>query len=355
MTLERAAGICFCIVITSSIASGQQPSDATGRRQHWPGANLIEPTYWAAAVTPLRRVHARSEADGRKVIVETVEGLDIEGRLAPFEEVVTETTQAADFTQTRHDVFRITAGGRRLLETNESRQETRPDGDSAVHSKWAPDLNGRLLLRSRLVEEKRSSAPDLQRTDTTVLRPGINETLRETERTESTTHRIDPEVVRHESTRLVRDVNGRWKPIEIRRGDVREMATSERVEEETIQRPDLNGNLAVTAMNVTRSSRTKDQEQVVIETYAPRTDARGIDGRPPLSERIRRTTTVTADGVRSTVEEVESRSRVSPQEPMRVIRRTVTTVSPTGTDQWVTERQVFEPDLDGRLRLVRTE
>jgi hypothetical protein len=40
---------------------------------------------------------------------------------------------------------------------------------------------------------------------------------------------------------------------------------------------------------------------------------------------------------------------------MRVIRRTVTTVRPISAERWVTERQVFEPDLEGRLRLVRNE
>jgi hypothetical protein len=67
------------------------------------------------------------------------------------------------------------------------------------------------------------------------------------------------------------------------------------------------------------------------------------------------TTTATADGGRYTVEEVEARSHVAPSEPMRVIRRIVTTVRPIGADRWVTERQVFERDLDGRLRLVRNE
>jgi hypothetical protein len=300
-------------------------------------------------------VHTRSDSGGRKVVVEIVEGPDIEGRLASFEEVVTETTQGADSTQTRQDVFRITSEGRRqLLETNESRQDTRPNGEtSVVHNTWAADVNGRLRLTARLVEETRSSAPDVRRTDTTLLVPGINEALRETERTESTARRISPEVVRHDSTHLVRDINGRWKPIEIRRGDVRTMASSERIEEETIQRPDLNGNLAVSEVTVTRSSRTKEQEQVVIESYAPHTDVRGNNGRPPLSERVHRTTTATADGGHYTVEEVEGRSPVSPNEPMRVIRRTVTTVSPSGNGEFVTQRQIFERDLDGRL--VRIE
>jgi hypothetical protein len=316
MTLERTASICFCIVISAAIASGQQQSDRSGQRQQRLGTSATRPMYSAGDVAPLRRVHTRSESNGRTVVVETVQGPDIEGRLAPFEEVVTEGT---------------------------------------VHSTWVPDLNGRLRLTARLVEESRSSAPDVRRTDTSLFVPGMNEPLRETERTEYSSRRINPEVVRHDSTHLVRDVNGRWKPSEIRQGEVRETGTSERVEEETIQRTDLNGNLAIVEMNVIRSSRTKEQEHVVIETYAPITDVRGTNGRPPLRERVHRTTTTSADGVRHSVEEVEARSRVSPNEPMRMIRRTVTTTSPTDADQWVTERQVFELDVNGRLRLVRNE
>jgi len=108
----------------------------------------------------------------------------------------------------------------------------------------------------------------------------------------------------------------------------------------------------VEEVNVIRSSSTKEQEQVEIETYAPQIDVHGVNGRPPLSTRIRRTTTATADGGRYTVEEVEARNPASPNDPMRVIRRTVTTVSPGGRDRWLSEEQTFELDLNGRLRLV---
>jgi hypothetical protein len=195
----------------------------------------------------------------------------------------------------------------------------------------------------------------VRRTDTTLLVADINGTLREIQRSEYTAHQISPEVLRHEGTELARDLNGVWRPIEIRRGEVRKAGTSERVEEETIQRPDLSGNLAVKEVNLTRSSSTKEQERVVIEIYAPQTDVHRLDGRPPLRTRVLRTTTATADGGSYTVEEVEARSRVSPNEPMRVIRRIVTTVSAKGPDEWVTERQIFELDPNGRLRLVRTE
>jgi hypothetical protein len=303
-------------------------------------------------------VQTRSESGGREVVVETSEVPDVEGRLAPIQEIVVETIRTAPNTaQTRRDVFGIAADRRRrLFETTESLRETQANGDtSAVHNTRAQDLNGRLGLMSRQMERTRSTAPDVRQTDTTLLAPDLNEALRETERIEYTERRINPGVVRHDSTHLVRDVNGRWQPIETRRGEAREIG-AERIEEDTIQRRDINGKLAVDEKTVTRRSNANAQDDVVIEIYAPYVD--GLprsDSRLPLSQRVHRTTTATADGGRYTIEEVEGRNLVAPNDPLRVIRRTVTTVRQIGTDRWVTERQVFERDVNGRLRLVINE
>jgi len=335
MAFQRTACICFCLVITSAIAYGQLQ---TGTAEAAPQARLRT---------------TQTESGGRTVVVETVEGVDIEGRPASLEEVVTETTRAGDTTYTRRDVFQASLDGRRqLTETSESRQDVLANGSTrTVDNTWVPDLNGGHRLTSRLLTETRSLASDVERTDTTLLLPDINEPLREALRTEHTARRISPEVVRHEATQRDRDINGRWRPVEIRQGEVRQTGTSERVEEETIQRPDLNGTLVVAELKVIRTSGTKDQAHVVIETYAEQTDVHSFDGRPPLSTRVRRTTT-SANGGSRTVEEVEARSPVSPNEPMRVIQRIVTIVSPSGRDERVTERQVFELDVNGRLRLV---
>jgi hypothetical protein len=359
MTLQRISAICFCILITPAIATGQPTSTATSQAKQGPAGGVIQPAHEAGAVMPLRRTQTRSTSSGREVLVETVESLDIEGRLAPIDEIVTETRRERNTQHVRQDVFRFTPERRRQLsETTESRQDTQPNGDTGtVHNTWALDLNGHLRLMSRRTEQTTSSAPDVRQTTTTLLVPHINEALRETERSEHTARRVTPGVVQHQSTHLVRDINGRWTPVELRNSQVREIAgTSEQLEEETVQYPDLNGNLAVAETNVIRRSRTNDQELVVIETYAQSSDGwPRADGGARLSQRIQRTTTATADGGRSTVEEVEARSPVAPNDPMRVIRRTVTTVRPISAERWVTERQVFEPDLEGRLRLVRNE
>ena len=87
MAFQRTAGICLCLVVTTAIAYGQRQSDTTE----------------VAPQARLRTTH--SESGGRTVVVETVEGVDIEGRPAALEEVVTETTRTGDTTHTRQDLF----------------------------------------------------------------------------------------------------------------------------------------------------------------------------------------------------------------------------------------------------------
>lgn len=110
---------------------------------------------------------------------------------------------------------------------------------------------------------------------------------------------------------------------------------------------DLNGTIAVTEQVVTRRAQSSDGEQVVLETFSPSIEA----GRLALTRRVRRTTTATADGTQ-TVEISEERNPAAPAEPLRVVRKSVTTVHRTDANSFVTERQVLEPDLNGRFVLV---
>jgi hypothetical protein len=355
MTLERIAGICFCIVLTSEAASGQPQSEATAQGQKASARTVMERAYVTGDLRPWRRVETRSESGGREVVVETLETPDIEGRVTPTQEIVTETNRTAPNTaQTRRDVFGFAPDGRRrLVEATETLRETPANGDSRdTHNTSVPDLNGRVSVTSRQIEETRSAAAGVRDTHTTLMVPDVNETLRATARTEYTERLINPGQVRRGSTQLIRDINGRWQPIEARHGEALEIGASERTEEETIQRRDMNGNLVVEERNVTRRSIANDKEQVVIETYAPYADG---TSRFALSQRVHRTTTATADGGRYTVEEVEGRSHSAPNDPMRVTRRTVTTVRQIAADRTVTERQLFERDVNGQLRLVITD
>jgi hypothetical protein len=122
------------------------------------------------------------------------------------------------------------------------------------------------------------------------------------------------------------------------------------VTETVTTRRDLNGRNAVSERVVTHHARTKDEEQTVTETYVPFEYA----DRLALNRRVRRVTTATSYGTQ-TVEETEEHNPAAPSEPLRVVQRSVTTVRRSGTDWYVSERQVFERDANGRLVLVRKQ
>jgi hypothetical protein len=122
------------------------------------------------------------------------------------------------------------------------------------------------------------------------------------------------------------------------------------VTETVTTRRDLNGRDVVNEKVVMHSSRTNGEERVVIETYSPSMEA----GRLALSQRVNRVTTLTKDGSQ-TVEETEEPSRVSPGDPPRVVRRSVTTMRRSGSDSYVSDRQAFELDVNGRLVFVHKQ
>jgi len=101
---------------------------------------------------------------------------------------------------------------------------------------------------------------------------------------------------------------------------------------------------------VIERTRTNDGEQVIVYIYLPSIEA----GRLALSRRVRRVTMATTDGSQ-TVEETEESNPVSPSEPLRVVQRSLTTLRRSGSDTYVGERQIFEPDGNGRFVLVRKQ
>lgn len=358
MTPRRIiAGFCFWIVLTSVAAGAQQGGDTTTTPSE-PATSAIQQTYSTGGLLPLRRVERTTVSGGRKVIIETAEAPGVEGQWHPVEEVISSTTQPGiTTTRTQRDVFRFDAQRqRRLAETTESEQ-TRANGSTRNDQRtWVVDLDGRLTLSSGYTEERRLVSPGIQQNNTTVSVRSPEGSLREAERTESNEHEVSADVVRHDSTHLMRDPNGRWVPIEARGRETRGIGSAERVEEETVQGPNLNGALVVRDKVLTRTSESDGENRVVIETYSQ--GAEGFvrsDSRLALQQRIRRSTTAAADGGGSTIEEIEARDPLAPSDPMRVTRRTVVTVRNAGPGRRVTERQMFERDVNGRMVLVSTD
>lgn len=361
MTARPIAALCLWILFTSTVAAAQQPGDTA--EPSATGGTTVNLTFPAGGFIPLRRVERTTASGGRKIIIETTEAPGVEGAWQPVEEVVTETTRGpakgglrdTSIARTQRDVFRFDFDRRRrLAESTQSELETQPNADTRnVQRTWIADLDGRLTLSSGNIEETRVISPGIQQKDATLLLQSPEGSLREVERASSTEQQVSSAVVRSDSTRSVRDLNGRWVPTETRSGQTRGVGSAERVEEETIQRQNLVGTLVLGDKVVTRTSESNGDSRVVIETYAQ--DAEGFvraDSHLALRQRVRRSTTVSADGSRSTIEEIDARNPVAPNDPMRMIRRTVVTVRSVGPGRSVTERRIFERDVNGRLILV---
>ena len=321
------------------------------------GTAVTERVHSSAGLAPSRTVEQRTESAGRQIVVVTTALPGPDGRWLAVEEIATDTSRDGNGTErSRREVFGFDADRRRVLrETTDTTAEPSVNGIArSVEDTRVIDINGGFGLSTRRVEERNTVDSDVRETTTTLLTRGA-EGLRETERTANIARRIDPSLVRHETSHWLRDANGRWMPIASHTADVRSTGPAEHVEEETMQRPDLNGRLTTSERVVTRRSESNGLEQATIERYSQNADGFSrTDNRLALEERIRRSTRATSDG-HSMVEEVEARSRVSPGDAMRIVRRTVVTVRSVAPNRQVTDRQVFELDVNGRMTLVHSE
>jgi hypothetical protein len=273
------------------------------------------------------------------------------------EETVSDTSRTAPGEPIRNDLYIVDERGRRrLIETTDTTRESLAHGRTRlVETTRTPDVNGRLRVASRYIEETTTAASGTRETVGTLLVPGIDGPLRESRRWEFTEREVTPGVIRWDSTELVRGQNGQWDVVELRSRDTRTVGPGDSLEEETVRRRDASGRLAVSQRAVTRRTEADGRVMEVTDTFGD--DPQGFTRSPTpmgLSQRVTRTTTAGADGDRSTIEEIERRNVAAPSDPLRVVRRTVETVRLVG-EQTETERRVFERDPNGRMVLISTE
>jgi len=219
----------------------------------------------------------------------------------PRQEVVTDAVSSGSSKQTRNDVFAIDERGqRRLLETMESTQETLANGKSRkVETTSAPDANGRLGVTSLYTEETTTAASGRRDTVGIVLVPGVNGALQESRRTEATEREVRPGVVRVESTERVRGQSGGWETAEVRSRETRPVGPGDSLEDETIQRPDASGRLAVSQRNVTRRTEANGRVMEVTETFGDNRQGLTRPDTPMgLSQRVTKTTSAATGGRR---------------------------------------------------------
>jgi hypothetical protein len=357
---ERFVGVLEVMMIKAALRIGSisilsVAFAQTGAAQGPPVSPLsstVESSFSAGSSTPIRLTQTKTQSNGREVITETTEVPGMDGRMKTSLQTTTETTHPTkNSTQIKKDVFAPDANGRsQLAQTTQTEIQTSADGSTrSVADTFAPDANGRLGFSSREIQETKSTSPNVKQTDTSVFVPGINRSEVESQRLQEIERKVNSGLTQKESTRLERDGNGQWKTTEARSEEVR-TSGNERVAEETVQRVNDTGALSVSEKKVTRETKSSAQQETVTELYSANTPGglASSSGSLVLDQRVRTTTTGTGTN-QQTVREVEGRKPGSPNEPLRVIERTVETMRQVGPDQWEMQREVFALDGNGRL------
>ena len=351
MSPWRCIGIALWVVATASAASAQYPIPDVPANP-WPVApsqSTVTRTHPGGEIGPSRRVESRTRVNGVDLATSVIERPDVEGRMRPSVEMTTETVRIRpNVVRTRQDIFVFDQSRRRMLvESTESEQEIRGDGSSnIVRTTLSPDPTGRLMLTAREIEHIRSVAPGVTETETAIFRPGPNRDLLEAERISQTERQLGAGLQRRDTTRSVRDANGRFQTTETRSEDVRTGPADSRGEE-TIHRLDATGTLAVDQRDVIRRSRADGHERTTVETFSR-------EGAPTgslqLNRRVTRTTTSGTDGSSRIDEDVEVRVPVAPGDPLHRVERGSSTIRNIDGRYFEMQREVLE--LDGNRQMT---
>ena len=362
MSLKLISGLVFSFALTVTVFGQQKGDEPTGKEPPQTRTESTTVRSYASeqAVAGFRLVRTRTESGGREVITEVFEPRGTDGRFETSTKTTTETVGiGSDAVKTRREAFAPDPQGQlRLIEATDIDQQTFPEGASrTTENTWIRDLNGRLKLSYRQIQEIKAAGPDVQQTETIFYLPGINQPLNETERVQETERRLGPNLVQVDSQRDVRASNGQWQTTETRNREVETIGLTEVREEETVRRLDGNRRLTLSERTVTRRSRSNGSDQVVIEVYSSSIPGLALGPGSPLQlfQRVRITTTPTMNGGRQTISETEAHIAGIANGPLQVIERAVETVRQVRTDVWETQRQTFERDINGRLVLVFDE
>src|SRR5262249_53159818 len=141
-------------------------------------------SYARGSAVGFKLVRTRTESGGREVVREAFEPRGTDSRFETTTKTITETVGlGSESVKTKREAFGTDAQGRlTLIETTDIDQQKFPDGTSrTIENTWIRDVNGRLGLSYRQVQEIKPAGPDMQQTETTFYLPGINEVLRQTE------------------------------------------------------------------------------------------------------------------------------------------------------------------------------
>jgi hypothetical protein len=300
------SGLCCC-----ALSSLSQIADSTTTDQpnnSWTATTDLKSDGLLPTRIPVRIIESHSQQGNRTFEERSVQIQGVDGRLAPYQEIETETLQvdASTVRTTMRTFAQDVNGAKSLIQVTEEAKHTLPGGDSnALRITFNPDVNGKLQPVQRELVETKTVGKDVEETNTTVMLPNINGGLAPAFKTHELRKRAADNIVEVEKTTWLPDVNGKWQLSEIRQNVTTQEARDRRIEEKVL-RPDAEGKLSQISRVVSRESRsTTGEKRNTVENYSIDVPGTPRDGNLHLVERKTTIWNSSSTGERTSEQTVE--------------------------------------------------
>ena len=308
-------------------------------------------------VNPTRTTESHTRNGNRTLDSQSIQRRGTDGHFEPYQDIEKETVKV-DATTTRTTTRAFALGADRakiLVQITEEEKHTSAGGDSSVvRSISNPDINGKLQMVQRQVEETTKISKDVEDTKTTVMLPSVNGGLAPAMKVEERRTLGANNLVESQKTTLRPDGAGNWQVDEIRQATTWQGGKN-RSTEERISRPDSDGKLGEISRTVSKESETASGEKRnTVETYSLDVPGSARDGGLHLVERSTTSQRTNSTGQQTTEQRVEQPNPGDPGSGLQVITLTTDTVRPSPSGAQAT-RTIQARDANGSLGVVSVD
>jgi len=303
-----------------------------------------------------RAQETHTESNGHAVDKRSVQSLGPDGRYIPYSDVETESVRVNDTTvrTTQRTYGRDADGNRTLVQQTQEESRTLADGQrKLVRTTSNPDSNGALqVVRQEVVDSKQVS-PGIRDTKTTVLSPDPNGGFSATVQVEEREKQTGPGTVEFKKSTSLNDGSGHWNLSEIRQGTVKQDG-AQGTKEESVLRPDSNGNFSVVERTVSKQSAQPGETRDTTETYSTNIPGQAGDDSLQLVNRASTVQRTTASGQKSTTRQIEQTNPADPGAGLHVTQEAIDIVKPGGNGT-VEQKTVLATDFNGQTSVVSVD
>jgi hypothetical protein len=308
-------------------------------------------------VNPTHTTESHTQSGNRAMDNQSIQVRGPDGHFVPYQDIEKETVKVdATTVRTITRAFAQDADGTKtLVQVTEEEKHTLPGGGSnVVRSISNPDVDGRLQLIQRDVEDTKQIGKGVEEKNSVVMLPSVNGGLAPARRVQERRTEGANNTVESKKSTLLPDGAGNWQVDEMRQTSTRQEGKNLR-SEESISRVGADGKLAEVSRTVSKETDgASGEKRHTVETYSLDVPGSSRDGSLHLVERATTIQRTSSNGQQTTEQQVEQPNPGDPVSGLRVTTLTTDTVRPGASGAQAT-RTIQARDANGGFGVVSVD